>query len=332
MTVWGVIVGLITLVFGGFMTFAGQRLFRILLPIWGFIFGFWISEAIVAAVLGSSTLSVIIGWLVGLAGGLVLAALAYFLFKFGVVMLAATFGFWLVSIILEAVGVDSAIAVPLLSLVGAVAFGLLAWFGSLERYIVIIATALIGATIMVIGLLFATGQLPVEAFRAGLSPLSLSLEYSTLWIALWLILAIAGALTQFLGGGKSEDEDESEEVAAGVDDAQDAPATMDDDLIMDDAATADDAASTDDAATANDAASTDDAVSTDDAATTDDAVATSDAVTTDDAVSTDDAVGTSDAAVVAEPIVMDDQAIIDDLEAMDDLEPPPPYEGFVLDE
>ena len=39
MTISGVVVGLVTLVFGGFLTFAGQRLFRILLPIWGFIFG-----------------------------------------------------------------------------------------------------------------------------------------------------------------------------------------------------------------------------------------------------------------------------------------------------
>jgi hypothetical protein len=305
MTVTGVIVGLVTLAIGGFMTFAGQRLFRILLPIWGFIFGFWISEAIVAAVLGNSTVSVIIGWLAGLAGGLILAALAYFLFKFGVVLLAATFGFWLVFVILEAVGVDSAIAVPLLSIAGAVAFGLLAWFGSFERYIVIIATALIGAALMVIGLLFVTGQLPVEAFRAGLSALSLSLEFAPLWIALFLILAVAGALTQLMVGGKSEDE--GEEVVAYVDESQDGPATMDDDLVMDDAAYADDGAQAGDAAFADDAAYADDAAQASDAAYADDTATSYDEFDT------------------SEPVVMDDQAIMDDLEAMDDLEPPPPF-------
>lgn len=227
MTVSGVIVGLVTLAFGGFLTFAGQRLFRVLLPIWGFIFGFWISEAIVAALLGNSSAAVIIGWLAGLAGGLILAALAYFLFKFGVVLLAATFGFWLVSAILEAVGVDAGIAVPLLSIAGAVGFGLLAWFGSFQRVIVIVATALIGASLMVIGLLFVTGQLPVEAFRAGLSALSLSLEFAPLWILLLLVLAVAGALTQFMVGGKSEDESDGEEIADVADEEFDDWATND---------------------------------------------------------------------------------------------------------
>lgn len=292
MTVSGVIVGLVTLVFGGFLTFAGQRLFRILLPIWGFIFGFWISEAIVAALLGNSTVSVIIGWLAGLVGGLILAAVAYFLFKFGVVLLAATFGYWLVALILEAMGIDTGIVVPILSIAGAVAFGLLAWFGSFERIIVIIATALIGAALMVIGLLFITGQFPVEAFRAGLSALSLSLQFAPLWIALMVILAVAGALTQFLVGGRSERGSEDEEIVEDTDAAPDelaAPGEL--------AATNDMAAMDDDLAMAPAAAG-------------------------------GAAVAAGDTGTAPEPIIMDDEAIMDDLQAMDDLEPPPNYDDI----
>lgn len=291
MTITGVIAGLVTLVFGGFLTFAGQRLFRILLPIWGFIFGFWISEAIAAALLGNSSVAVIVGWLAGLAGGLILAALAYFLFKFGVVMLAATFGYFLVSVILDAVGVDSGIVVPILSIVGAVAFGLLAWFGSFERIIVIIATALIGASLMVIGLLFITGRLPVEAFRAGLSALSLSLEFAPLWIALFLILAVAGALTQLMVGGRSGDESETEEISDSADEA------TEDQAILEEPAAADDRAADDPAAMDDDLAMT-------------------------------GAAAGGDAVTAPEPVVMDDQAIMEDLEAMDDLEPPPGYDDI----
>jgi hypothetical protein len=230
-----------------------------------------------------------------------------------VVLLAATFGYWLVALILEAVGIDTGIVVPILSIAGAVAFGLLAWFGSFERIIVIVATALIGAALMVIGLLFVTGQFPVDAFRAGLSALSLSLQFAPLWIALMVILAIAGALTQFLAGGRSEDRSEGEEIAEDTDAAPGELTPPNEQL-----AAADDMAAMDDAADANDAADAYDAYDAYDAAGAND----------DLAMAGGAAVAASDAGAAPEPIVMDDEAIMDDLEAMDDLEPPPSYDDI----
>ena len=97
MDIGTLVVGVFTLLFGAAFCFLGYRFFRILLPIWGFIAGFWVGEAFVAAIFGDSNTAIIAGWIVGLIGGLLLAGLSLFLFKVAVAILGATFGLWFVA-------------------------------------------------------------------------------------------------------------------------------------------------------------------------------------------------------------------------------------------
>ncbi len=206
------LVGLFTLLFGGALCFAGLRFFRILLPIWGFVAGFWIGEALIAAIFGDSNTAIIAGWVVGLIGGLVLAALAYWIYRAALAILGAGFGLWLFAALLTWIGLESNLLVAILAIFGAILFAILALQDTLGKYLTIALTALLGATGIIVGLLFLIGPLTVENFRAGLAPLLPSvLQESWLAALLWLLLAVLGGLIQWLTTRGSEDTEEPED-------------------------------------------------------------------------------------------------------------------------
>ncbi|MGD2049293.1 MAG: DUF4203 domain-containing protein [Chloroflexota bacterium] len=207
------VVGVCTLLFGAAFCFLGYRYFRILLPIWGFIAGFWVSEAFVARIFGDSDTAIIAGWIIGLAGGLILAGLSYFLFKVAVAILGATFGLWFVAALLSWLGMESSLLVSILAILGAILFAVLTFQENLRKYLVIAFTALIGATGIVLGLLFLFSPLSVDIFRAGLAPLVPSvLQESGLAAVLWLVLALLGAAIQWIN---SRDVDSEEAYKSG---------------------------------------------------------------------------------------------------------------------
>ncbi len=205
------LVGAFTLLFGIAFCFLGFKYFRYLLAIWGFIAGFWISEALIGTIFGASDPAVIAGWIVGLIGGLALAGLSYFLYNAAVAILGATFGLWFVAGLLTWIGMESSLLVAILAILGAILFAVLTFQDSVRKYLVIAITALIGATGIVSGLLFLFGPLTVEVFRSGQAPLLPSL-LQELWLALvlWLLLAVLGAAVQWLTTREPEAEALSE--------------------------------------------------------------------------------------------------------------------------
>jgi hypothetical protein len=193
------IVGVFTLIYGIAFCFVGYKYFRFLLPLWGFIAGFWISEAFVAALFGDSNSAVIAGWIVGLVAGLTLAALSYFIYQAALAILGATFGLWLVAAILGWLGLESSVLVTILALLGAILFAVLTFQKAIQKYLIIIFSALIGATGIVVGLLFLLVPSSVDHFRSGLSPLLPSiLQESSVAALLWIFLALLGVGIQLL--------------------------------------------------------------------------------------------------------------------------------------
>jgi len=207
------IVGVFTLIYGIAFCFVGYKYFRFLLPLWGFIAGFWISEAFFAALFGDSNSAVIAGWIVGLVGGLTLAALSYFIYQAALAILGATFGLWLVAAILGWLGLESSVLVTILALLGAILFAVLTFQKAIQKYLIIIFSALIGATGIVVGLLFLLVPSSVDHFRSGLSPLLPSiLQESSVAALLWIFLALLGVGIQLLTTRDKEEIIEPESV------------------------------------------------------------------------------------------------------------------------
>jgi len=185
----------VVFVVGGLLAcFAGYRLFRFVLGIYGFIFGAAITTSIMGA---SGTVALIVAAIVGGLVGALLMVAAYFL---GVGLLGAG---------LAALGLNAAwhafrhTEPPTVILVVVAALGALGAL-SVVRYVVIFGTALAGSWTTLIGSMALAGN-QVSAFKRAtphaatdilvvypLNPLPPSW-----WVyVVWLGLALAGILVQ----------------------------------------------------------------------------------------------------------------------------------------
>ena len=184
----------VLLLLGGLVAcFAGYRLFRIVLGIYGFILGALLATTMVGAGnSGSLALAAIVG---GLIGAIVLN-FAYFL---GVVLLGAAFGASVATMVWGRAGAEPHVLIVILfAVIGAVGAMML------QRYVIIVATAFGGAWTALVGGLALLGD---RAAQAAASTNNVWVVYPldpapgrrwVLWV--WLGLGMVGTVTQ-LGQG-----------------------------------------------------------------------------------------------------------------------------------
>jgi hypothetical protein len=129
------------LLLGGLLAcFAGYRVFRVVLGIYGFILGALLATSIVGTEQAVWTIAAAVGG--GIAGALVLIA-AYFI---GVALIGAGLGAMLANLIWAGIGGEPHVAVVItLAILGALAAL------ALQRYVIIVATAYGGAQTVVVG-------------------------------------------------------------------------------------------------------------------------------------------------------------------------------------
>jgi Domain of unknown function (DUF4203) len=139
---------LLLLVGGAVACFAGYRLFRIVLAIYGFILGAMLASSMMGV---SNTTGMIVAAIVGGLGGALVLVFAYFI---GIALIGAGLG----ALIAHAgwgyvrPGEPPVLAVIALAGLGAIAAMML------QRYVIIVATAFGGAWTMIVGGLAAAGD------------------------------------------------------------------------------------------------------------------------------------------------------------------------------
>jgi hypothetical protein len=179
----------VLLVGGVIACFAGYRVFRVVLGIYGFILGALLASGLVGT---EHSVWMIVAALVGGVVGSLLLIAAYFV---GVALLGAGIGALAVSLIWASLGREpGALVVIFFAIAGAV--GALA----LQRYVIIGATAFGGAwTIVVGGLALAGNRLGVDAAARNNVWLAYPMNPApgNYWILLvWLALALTGVMVQ----------------------------------------------------------------------------------------------------------------------------------------
>ncbi len=177
----------ILLVLGGALScFAGYRLFKIVLGIYGFVLGAMLASSAMGV---TNTTGMIVASLVGGICGALLLMFAYFI---GIALVGAGLGALVAHVAWSSMGRGGdppAIAVVVLSVAGSVG----AMF--LQRYVIVVATAFGGAwTVIVGGLAVAGDRGAARAASAGnvwilypLSPAPGQRWVPVAWIALGLI-------------------------------------------------------------------------------------------------------------------------------------------------
>ena len=101
---------LIAIVFGLTVAFYGYRIFLILLPIWGFFFGFGLGAQTITVLFGDAFLATVTGWVVGFVVGVIFAVLSYLFYIVGVAIFSGSFGYALGIAIMGAIGLTGILA------------------------------------------------------------------------------------------------------------------------------------------------------------------------------------------------------------------------------
>jgi hypothetical protein len=185
---------LIALVLGLVVCFGGYRLFMVLLPVWGFFFGFFLGAETLQAIFGGGFLATVTGWVVGFVVGAIFGLLSYFFYIVGVAILAGSLGYALGAGFMNLIGIDAGILVWVVGIVVAIVVAGVTFFFNIQKYVIIIATALGGA-----GLTFGTlllGAAGLTLARLVENPLRRMLEGSPLLIILFIVMAVAGIVVQ----------------------------------------------------------------------------------------------------------------------------------------
>jgi hypothetical protein len=148
----------ILLILGGALScFAGYRLFRVVLAIYGFILGAMIASSTMGV---SNTIGMIAAALVGGLIGALILVFAYFI---GIALVGAGLGALVAHVAWGQFGTGdpSPILVIVLAVLGAIGAMLL------QRYVIIVATAFGGAWTIILGGLAATGDRNVARAASG---------------------------------------------------------------------------------------------------------------------------------------------------------------------
>jgi hypothetical protein len=189
-----IIVGIIAVAVGAAICFAGLRLWFALLPLWGFVAGFFVGAAAITAIFGDGFLSTVTGWVVGAVVGVVFALLSYLIWYIGAILAAASVGALIGSGLMAAFDVTNEWVIAIVAAVVGVLFALGALIVALPVYVVIVNTAVVGAIAITSGVMLLFNRIDLDELDNGAS--WALINESWFWLLVWAALAIAGAVAQ----------------------------------------------------------------------------------------------------------------------------------------
>ena len=185
---------LIGLLFGAALIFGGYRLFLFLLPIWGFFFGFGLGAQTITLLFSTGFLATITGWVVGFLVGLLFALLSYLFYFFAVALLAGSFGYGLVVGLWSLIGWDFGFIAWVLGIIVGVVVALLVIVFNVQKYAVIIITAIAGTAVVIFTILAVFGNLSLADLM--MSPVKSAVSNSFWWWLFFIVVAIVGVVVQ----------------------------------------------------------------------------------------------------------------------------------------
>ncbi len=178
--------------FGLALTFTGYKLFRILLPIWGFFFGLLLGAQTVQVLFNEGFLTTVTSWLVGLIVGVIFAVLAFPFYLFAVAIIASSLGYFVAVGLLLWLGMQWGFLVWLIGIIAAIAVAAVTLIFNLQKWVIIIATAILGAG-LIVGVFTALFK-PVSLLLEN--PVKVMLQTSPFLLIVFLLLVIFGIIVQ----------------------------------------------------------------------------------------------------------------------------------------
>jgi hypothetical protein len=188
-------VSLLALFFGFVLAFSGYRFFLVLLPIWGFFIGFSVGAQAIQAIFGTAFLSDVTSWVVGFVVAVIFAILSYLFYFIAVAILAGSLGYAIGVGLMMAIGFDMGFTAWIVGIALGLVFATGVLLLNIQKWVIICATALLGAGVIVGTFMFLFSALPPPQLVAN--PVAVALRTSPFWMITYLLIAMLGALVQF---------------------------------------------------------------------------------------------------------------------------------------
>jgi hypothetical protein len=191
-----IIAGALLLFLGGVVAFGGYRLFLVLLPIYGFFFGLSFGAHSVQALFGDGFLATTTSWVVGFFAGLLFGLLSYLFWVFAVALVAGSFGYGLVAAFFGLFDADLDVLVWIIGVLVGLVFAVGAVVLNLQKAVVIIATALLGAGAIVGTFLLLFTNSSAEVFADDWA--QELINDHPLYLLIFAVVAAMGMVFQFM--------------------------------------------------------------------------------------------------------------------------------------
>ncbi len=189
-----IVLGILAVAAGLALCFSGLRVFFVILPIAGFVVGFFAGAGVTSWLFGDGFLSTALGIVIGLVLGLIFSALSYLYWYIGVILAAGGTGAVLGAGLFAAFGVSSGWLLFIFGLIGAILFAFAAIALAYPVYLVIFATALQGAVLVIGGVLLVFNRVDRHELIAQQAWERINDNWF-LWIV-WIVVAAVGIGSQ----------------------------------------------------------------------------------------------------------------------------------------
>jgi hypothetical protein len=188
-------IGILVLVLGGAVAMYGTRLFYLLLPVWGFLFGFVLGAQLFSAIFGDGFLATVAGWGVGLVTGIVFGVIAGIWYWASIVLLAGGVGWIVGDGLFDAIGMADGILPIVGAAVVAAVFAIVAIVIDAPTLLVVVLTSIGGSAYSVAGVLLVLGLIGKGDMEHGAIG---ALSDFPLAVAAWLLFAAVALGYQLL--------------------------------------------------------------------------------------------------------------------------------------
>lgn len=192
-----IIVAILFLIVGGLTALVGYKVFRVLLPMVGLFTGFAAGFTGMQAVFGTGEVSFVLSVITAILVGLILALLSYAYFKLAIILTAALVGASLMSTGATAIGLQQdGFITFMLSLAGSIAAAIFVARYELDKDLVIVASAMAGTALILVGIFLLVSDLSLEELHANgvAKTFQEIVDKHFIWMLVWF----GGVLTSIL--------------------------------------------------------------------------------------------------------------------------------------
>jgi len=194
-----IVVGIIAVLIGALLCFRGFVTMRLIISLFGAFVGFLLGAGLVAGVTDSGFGQLALSWLVGIVGAVLFGVLAYFSYQIAVVIGMAGIGFAIGTTVMAAVGVGSQVATVAVGLLAGALLAVIAIATDLPAVILVVLTALAGASVTVAGVMVIAGSIGVNRLTA--EAVTAEMGRGWWWYVLYGGLALLGIIAQLRSRG-----------------------------------------------------------------------------------------------------------------------------------